>query len=154
MNGKKGSNEDYVLNVEASGTANMCPMRRMQLMLVEEEQEVNEEDVGGTIEEASLKNMRISLNSLARLTSNKSFKVRGEIQGRDVLVLVLSGASENFLTLQLSVKKIPTFTIEVGNGQNEKGVCCGLELKVQGISITQNFFLMDMGRTKVVLGMD
>ena len=82
--------------------------------------------------------MRISLNSLAGLTSIKSFKVRGEIQGRDELVLADSGALGNFLAtrvakeLHITVKKIPTFTIEVGNGQKEKGdgVCCGVELKV------------------------
>ena len=58
--------------------------------------------------------------------------------------------------MQLNVKKIPTFTIEVRNGQKEKGegVCCGLELKVQGISIIQNFFLMEMGGTEVLLGME
>ena len=146
----------------------VCPMRRMQLILVEEEeeQEENGDKVEEIVEEGEegmgLKNMRISLNSLAGLTSNKSFKVRGEIQGRDVLVLVDSGASGNFLNarvakeLQLKVKKVPPFTIEVGNGQKEQGagVCCGLELKIQGISIIQNFFLMEMGGSEVVLGMD
>ena len=146
-------------------------MRKMQVMLVEEDEEEQreKEDVAlGNVEETEeegevgMRNMKISLNSLAGLTSNKSFKVRGEIQGRAVVVLVDSEASGNFLAtnvareLQMKVKKIPTFTIEVGNGQRERGdgVCCGVELKMQGITINQNFFLMEMGGTEEVLGMD
>ena len=70
--------------------------------------------------------------------SNKSFKVEGNIGRRRVLVLVDSGASGNFLTTQLAreldleVKQHPTFTIEVGNGQKERGdgVCCVVKLQV------------------------
>ena len=67
--------------------------------------------------------------------------MEGEIEGRKVLVIVDSGLSGNFLAtrlakdLGLEVKRIPTFTIEIGNGQKEKGerVCCGVKLKVQDV---------------------
>ena len=44
----------------------------------------------------------------------------------------------------------------MGNGQKERGegVCCGVRLKVQGVEIVQNFFLMELGGTEMVLGMD
>ena len=152
----------------------MCPMGIMQLMLVEgkgsegQEEEGGEEGVRSKGEEREqeggleVRNMKISLKSLAGLTSNKSFKVEGEIGGRRVLVLVDSGALGNFLAtrvakeLNLKVKKIPSFTIEVGTGQKEKGegVCCRVELKVQGVNVIQNFFVMELGGMEVVLGMD
>ena len=53
--------------------------------------------------------------------------MEGEIEGRKVLVIVDSGLSGNFLAtrlakdLGLEVKRIPAFTIEIGNGQKEKG---------------------------------
>ena len=51
-------------------------------------------------------------------------------------MLVDSRASSNFLAsrlaaeLEVPVKSIPTFTIEVGNGQKEKGtgMCCDVLL--------------------------
>ena len=92
------------------------------------------------------------------LTSNKSFKVEGEIEGKKVVVLIDSRASSNFLAthlakeLNLKVKRIPPFTIEVGNGQKERGegLCCGVQLLVQEVAITQNFFLMELGESEVV----
>ena len=46
--------------------------------------------------------------------------------------------------------------IEVGNGQKERGSGVGRDVKlaVQGLDITQHFFLMELGGRKVVLGMD
>ena len=134
-------------------------------MLVEEDEEEHGEEEHSAREnvqdvgekgEAGMTNMKISLNSLVGLQISLSrFCWGGGIQGRVVVVLVDSGALGNFLVakiakeLQMKVK-IPTFTIEVGNGQREKGdgVCCGVELRVQGITINQNFFLMEMGGTR------
>ena len=92
----------------------MCPMRRMQLKLVEGEEsegekEESEEEKGRSEGEerkqgveVEVRNMKIYLQSLAGLTSNKSFKVEGEIGGRRVLVLVDSGASGNFIATRMA----------------------------------------------------
>ena len=66
------------------------------------------------------------------LTSSKSFKVEGEINGKKVVVLIDSSALGNFLAtrlakeLNLKVQRISAFTMEVDNGQRERGegVCC------------------------------
>ena len=140
-------------------------MRRMQLLLVEEDEEEQEGGGEDGVEdhgERILQHMKISLNSFVGLTSNKSFKVEGSIGERSVLILVDNGASGNFLTTQLAkelnleVQQLPIFTIEVGNGQKERGngVCCDVRLQVQGVHIIQNFFLMELGGTEVILGMD
>ena len=124
--------------------------------------EANWEQQGGEDEIPLVQNMKLSLRSFVGLTSNKSFKVEGGINGKKVIVLIDSGASGNFLAaclakeLDLKVRRIPTFTIEVGNGQRERGegVCCGVTLLVQEVTITQNFFIMELGGLKEVLGMD
>ena len=137
--------------------------------MVEEDDEGEEDNSVGEVDHLEddstmrvMNNMRLSLRSFVGLTSNKSFKVEGEIEGRKVVVLVDSGASRNFMTnrlareLGLDVQSIPTFTMEVGNGQREKGegVCYGVKMLVQGILIQQNFFLMELRGTEVILGMD
>ena len=151
------------------GRDHVCPMRRMPLLLVEEDGEGEEDIRGGKVDHFEdggtvrvMNNMRLSLKRFVGLTSNKSFKVEGEIEGRKVVVLVDSRASGNFNTnklareLGLGVQSISTFTIEVGNGQREQGegVCCGVKMLVQGILIQQNFFLMELGGTEVILGID
>ena len=139
----------------------------MLLVEAEEEEEEGEEEAELQLQEDEneiplVQNMKLSLRSFVGLTSNKSFKVEGEINGQKVVVLIISGASGNFLAtrlakeLNLKVRKIPTFTIEVGNGQRERGegVCCGVTLLVQEVTITQNFFLMELGGSEVVLSID
>ena len=124
---------------ELWGQDHICLMRQMHLILVEDDEDEHEdkgEEPGEDQGEQVLQHMKISLNSFVGLTSNKSFKVEGSIGGRKVLVLVDSGVLDNFLTtqlareLELEVKQLPTFTIEVGNGQKERGdgVCCGVKL--------------------------
>lgn len=79
-----------------------------------------------------------------------------------MLILIDSGASSNFTSyqlvkeLQLHLEDTAEYTIEVGNGEKltHKGVCAGLEVEVQGIPIAQNFFLMSLAGTDMVLGMD
>ena len=137
-------------------------------MLVKEDEEESEDGGGAELEQTgekhevpSIQHMKLSLRSFVRLTSNKSFNVEGEIEGKRVVVLIDNGASGNFLDtllareLNLKVRRIPTFIIEVGNGQKERGegVCFGLQLVMQDVVITQNFFLMELGGLEV-LGMD
>ena len=141
----------------------------MQLLLADDDDEGKEDIRAGEVDPFEedntvtvIHNMRFSLKSFVGLTSNKSFKVEGEIERQKVQVLVDNGASENFMTsklareLGLEVQSIPTFTIEVGNDQREKGegVCCGVKMLVQGILIEEKFFLMELGGTEVILGMD
>ena len=143
----------------------VCKMRHLQFVLLEEEAEVQEEeeDAEPEGEEAlELKALQLSSHSFWGLTSNKSLKVWGEINGERVVVLVDSGATANFISLKLveelklPMEKIPGFKVEVGNGAIEEGhgVCKGVELTVQGIHIVQNFFVLGLGRSEVVLGVD
>ncbi|MCH90134.1 hypothetical protein A2U01_0011042, partial [Trifolium medium] len=153
---------------EKWGRDHICKFKHMSLRLCEgdsSEEEV-EEVQEGDIEEVSgvgeLKTLQLSLQSKEGLTSNQSFKVWVMIGDRRLLTLIDSGASSNFIAsdlvkeLELPLVETPTYVIEVGNGEkvSNQGVCRNLTFQLQGVQFQQNFFLMELGGTDMVLGMD
>ena len=143
----------------------VCKMKNYRLVLVEgldeEPVETPEPENEEEMEDMELRTLQISLNSLKGLTSSKSFKVVGSLGGKEVIILIDTGATSNFLSrklanqLNLMIEETPIFTVEVGNGEKEPsiGVCCDVMIEVQGIKIIQPFFLMELGGVEVVLGM-
>jgi predicted aspartyl protease len=128
----------------------------------EREWAVSVEQVKVDEETQELKTLQLSLHSKERFTSNKSFKVWADIGGRRVLALIDSGATSNFIAsklvneLNLAVTETPTYVIEVGNGEKvrNQGVCHELGFKIQDVEFNQHFFIMDLGGSEMVLGMD
>ena len=84
------------------------------------------------------------------------------VQGRQLVTLIDSGATSNFIdarvveSMGLKLEETPPYVIEVGNGERVKyqGICEGLEFTMQGEKFKQHFFLMELGGADVVLGMD
>lgn len=149
---------------EKWGRDHVCKFKHLQLVLCEgpEEEESEGDSEGEADAEMEFKTLKLSLQSKEGFTSNKSFKLWGSIAGRKVLILVDSGATSNFISkelvqeLQLPVKSTAPYTVEIGTGElvTNKGVCKAVPLLVQGVQFHQNFFLMELGGTEVVLGMD
>ena len=89
-------------------------------------------------------------------------KLVGKIHGQDVIILVDSGATHNFISstlahhLQLPIKKTKGFEVTIGNGQQVSGseVCKEVRIDVQGVQINQQYFLYELRGTDVVLGME
>lgn len=56
----------------------------------------------------------------------------------------------------LVVTNTPEYSVKVGTGAviENNGVCKQLSWKLQGMEIIQNFFILELGGTEVVLGMD
>jgi len=128
----------------------------------EEEFEPAPEEI---IEEPSTPNLQtlslhLSCFSYWGFTSHHTFKAKGTIQGSEVIVLVDLGVEANFLSthlvysLGLPLCSMRPFQVEVGNGAIELGVrvCKNVKLIMQGVSIVANFLVMELGRSKVVLG--
>ncbi|KAJ1416998.1 Retrotransposon gag domain [Sesbania bispinosa] len=135
---------------EKWGREHICKLRHYQLVLVEgqedgEPAETEEDGDPAETEEPILelenKTLQLSLKSKEGLTSRKSFKIKGTIGGREVLILIDSGATGNFISqplvaeLQLQVTKTPEYTVEMGNGQKEKnkGICKAVQIEMQGV---------------------
>lgn len=146
------------------GPDHVCKFKHYQLVLIEAENEEEEPEFQEEEEQIQLdaKTLHLSLRSKEGLASNQSFKVWGKINNRPVLVLVDSGATSNFISkeimkeMNLKVHETPGYSVQIGTGEQiwNKGVCKNLRLEVQGVVVEQNFFMMDLGGTEVVLGMD
>ena len=87
-------------------------------------------------------------------------KLEGLIQGKRVLILIDSGASHNFisqeLVQQLGLKVTPTQTYGVrlgdGNKKNAQGCCEQMEVQLGQMTITEKFFLFDLGGIDIIFG--
>ena len=103
----------------------------------------------------------LELHSMAGLTGEKSMKIRGRIGDREVIVLVDSGATRNFVStkivqeLQLPVTEDRGFGVVVAGGEirRGRGKCAGIILEMQGVEIMEDFLVFDIGEsTDVVMG--
>lgn len=100
------------------------------------------------------------MNSIVGITFDKTLKIKGQIEGVGVIVLVDSRASHNFILhdlvrkLGMQIETGKKFGVMVGNGVTVKGegVCRAVPLEVQGVRITQDFFPFELGGADVVLG--
>ena len=94
------------------------------------------------------------------LSAPHSLKIRGQIRERDVVVLIDSGASHNFITatlvkeLGLPVASTKDFGVVLGTGAEIKaaGVCRQVSLHLAKLKIIAYFFPMPLGSSKVILG--
>ncbi|XP_038904464.1 uncharacterized protein LOC120090832 [Benincasa hispida] len=102
----------------------------------------------------------LSLNSLARIDSPRTIKVRGAIGDKDVVVLIDSGASHNFidkeLVSSLKLPQMPTTSygimLGIGTSVRTTGVCKGVILNLSNLTIINDLFPLPLGNIDVVLG--
>ena len=68
--------------------------------------------------------VEVSLQSVAGFSSNNTMKLRGNIDNKDVVILIDPGATHNFISLVLvSLFKLPTtatdtYGVTMGNGES------------------------------------
>ncbi|GAU47870.1 hypothetical protein TSUD_404410 [Trifolium subterraneum] len=125
----------------------ICKFKHMSLRLCEgssdEEvvEEIGRDEEKETVVMEELKTLQLSLHSKEGITSNKSFSFI---------------ASKLVEELGLPLRDTPTYVIEVGNGERVKnqGICESLQFQIQGVPFRQHFFLMELGGSEMVLGMD
>ncbi|XP_028555908.1 uncharacterized protein LOC114580971 isoform X2 [Dendrobium catenatum] len=141
-----------------------CKDRTLQVFLVCEDEE-DEEGGGSRTEEEEeklhLDVAEVSLNSVLGFTPSHTMKVRGEIDDREVVVLIDSGATHNFISTQIvdqmgmELVDIGGYGVMMGTGKVKmgRGVCRGVVLKIQGIQVNEDFLSLELGSTDVILGM-
>ncbi|CAL9218652.1 unnamed protein product, partial [Arabidopsis halleri] len=101
----------------------------------------------------------LSLGSMSDLSRKKSMKLRGYIGRVEVVVLVDSRATCNFINERLvramgwPITETRCFGVRVGGGRiiRSRGKCVNVPLEIQGIEITDDFLLFDLGELDVVL---
>ncbi|KOM50008.1 hypothetical protein LR48_Vigan08g083500 [Vigna angularis] len=136
-----------------------CPERGLRMLILAEEEE---EEVNEARDEMDQSQMELSAISAGGLTSPKTMKLKGRIEGREVLVLIDNGASHNFIRQELveemgmTVVETPPYRVSLGDGYQKKtGGCCEEVRIVLGeVEVVEKFHLFELGGVDVILGVE
>ncbi|CAO2825926.1 unnamed protein product [Amaranthus hypochondriacus] len=139
----------------------------MNVIMVSEGEESDEEEImhHGVETEVALQEPTtvadISLSSVVGITNPKIMKLRGNINGEEVIIMVDLGATNNFISL-ITVRQfsIPysthlKFGVTLGNGERiqGEGECKQLLIEVQGITICEDYLVLELGNSDIILGL-
>ncbi|KAJ7947417.1 Transposon Tf2-1 polyprotein [Quillaja saponaria] len=121
--------------------------------LVEEEPE---EDVNPNLSEFAA----ISLHTILGKQTATTMKLKGKLGKRDVLILMDSGSTHNFVSesivweLHLMMQYVTPFGIQIGNGDIIRcnSICRNLNVQLPRLKITQDFFPFSIEGADLVLG--
>lgn len=93
----------------------------------------------------------ISLNSVLGINNPKTLKLRGQVNGQEVVLMIDPGATHNFVStalmekLRLPVSPTRRFGVTLGTGASLQGhgECRGLLVHIQGIDVLVDFLPLD-----------
>ncbi|KFK25816.1 hypothetical protein AALP_AA8G165200 [Arabis alpina] len=103
----------------------------------------------------------LSLNSMVGISSPRTMKLKGSICGQEVVIMIDSGASHNFISQELVKRLVLPFDdsngygVMTGTGITVQGreKCKNLKLLMQGLVVTSSFLPLELGTPDVILGM-
>ncbi|RVW33015.1 Retrovirus-related Pol polyprotein from transposon 17.6, partial [Vitis vinifera] len=140
--------------------------KELQVLLVHEDEEEDDNQFDGrATEEPALIELKdaveLSLNSVVGLTTSGTMKIKGTIGSKEVIILVDSGATHNFLSLELvqqlalPLTTTTSYGVMMGTGISVKGkgICRGVCILMQGLTVVEDFLPLELGNTDVILGM-
>lgn len=148
-------------------TGHKCQRRELSILLTQDdgsgEEETGslecprEEETGQEIEV----HPEISLNSVVGLTSPKTFKLKEEVNGSPVVVIIDPGATHNFIALQavqqlgVDCRDSQCFGVSLGMGETvqSQGECKSVILQLQGLTIIEDFLPIALGNSDLILGL-
>ncbi|XP_061368627.1 uncharacterized protein LOC133311584 [Gastrolobium bilobum] len=140
----------------------VCQHPQLHVMILAEGgEEPGEEELQLAAQDASTEEtVHLGVHSVVGLTSNKSLKLLGKVNGLCVVVLIDTGASHNFLAthiveaLRLPMDAARKFNVEVGDGHRvvSPGRCRNVTLVLPNLKITQDFFVFDLRGVDLILG--
>lgn len=112
------------------------------------------------VDENSQEVAEISFNAILGQSSGATMKLQASLKNREVLILVDSGSTHNFISaalvreLGLAVDTIPTFGVQIGNGEIIRcnQICRNVSVQLPDLKIVQDFYPFSIGGADVVLG--
>ncbi|KAJ9561759.1 hypothetical protein OSB04_006919, partial [Centaurea solstitialis] len=127
-----------------------CPSKTLQVLLVDEEGSDGEE--GEDPGHAYLDLVEVSLNSISGLTPPQTMKIKGDIRGTLVLVLIDCGSMHNFISKQvvvclgLTIANTGVARIRLGNGLFDEGsgTCKGVVLNLPEFQVMEDFYMLQL----------
>ncbi|XP_045803285.1 uncharacterized protein LOC123896906 [Trifolium pratense] len=146
-------------------TNHKCPERALRILILGDGEVLNEEGEIVMLEEVDeeAKEEEVECRSMGVLGSMgeyQTMKVEGKIAHVDLLVLIDSGASHNFISpkvttaLGLAITPMPSKSIKLGDGHkvSTKGVCEGVKMKMGMLEIVVDAMVLELGGLDMVLG--
>ncbi|PNX92424.1 retrotransposon-related protein [Trifolium pratense] len=141
-----------------------CPEKQLKVLIVDdegEEEEIIAVEVDEEEEEVKGGMSILNLHHIAH-ENHQTMKFQGTIHGVEVLILVDSGATHNFVSQKLVhqmdwlVDDTPHLNVKLGNGAqiDTQGVCRELEVCIDEFKIKPKLHLFELGGIDVVLGME
>lgn len=102
----------------------------------------------------------ISLHAFSGTYNPRTIRVMGWVGGRPLTILVDSGSTQNFIQdtevqkLGMTVEPLPTFRVFIGSSEFLvcKEVWRRVTITLQNVVLTEDLFVLSMGGTNVVLG--
>ena len=146
--------------------SHQCKNRELRVLLLFDDEKQGDElgDEGDSQEDTGLEvveTIELSLSSMVGLTTLGTMKLKEVIKDTEVTILINCGVTHNFMginlvkDLQLPLVTTISYGVVMGTrvAVKGKGICRGVVLTMQGLTIVQDFLLLDLGSTDVVLGM-
>ena len=105
--------------------------------------------------------VELSINTVVGLSNLGTMKVKGKIQGREVIVLIDCGATHNFISeglveeLQINTKITSNYGVILGSGTaiKGKGICEAIEIWLGEWRVVDEFLPLELGGVDAILGM-
>lgn len=103
-------------------------------------------------EELRIELAKISFHAILEKSAGATMRLQGTLASRSVLILVDSGSTHNFFAaslvneLRLPIQEIPSFSVQIGNGdviQCTK-ICKGISVQLSRLQITQESRLLSL----------
>lgn len=137
-----------------------CPNKSLQVLILGDVDE-DEDEPEGKEEHPHLETIEVSLNSVSGLTSPRTMKLRVELHGAPVVVLIGNGATHSFISkkviekLGMEVKDTGSVGVTLGNGRYDRsrGTCKAIVLSLAESQVVEDFFPLDLGGSDLILGM-
>lgn len=143
-----------------------CPNKELMILVVqgddeggkEEDEEVGEEKEEEAAEFAEC--AALSTKSAMGISSPRTIKLRGAVNDVQLIVLIDSGATHNFIDhrlmrhLGLVAEETRGYGVITGSGEPVRGggICRDVTLKMQGYSVTFDFLPLELNNVDIILG--
>ncbi|MCH87660.1 RNA-directed DNA polymerase (Reverse transcriptase), partial [Trifolium medium] len=150
-------------------TLHKCPEKALRLLVLGDGEGVNDDgeiislETQEKVEEEEDEEVEAEckvIGVLGSMGEYNTMKIEGKLKNIDVLVLVDSGASHNFISaklanaLGLSITPMAARNIKLGDGHKivSQGVCKGVNINLGTMEATVDALVLDLGGLDVILG--
>lgn len=138
-----------------------CKSSSLSIMEIADGEDDPEESGGDENEIEAAENFaEISLHAIFGKSQASTMKLHGKLKDKSIVILIDSGSTHNFIAeslvaeLELPFAEIPTFGVQIGNGEIVKchQLCKDLKLQLPGLNIVDEFYPFSLKGADVVLG--